>query len=101
MDIIDIGIYAAYILIVLCALSAIIIPLIQSLDDPKSLAKSGMGIAGLIIIFFIGYALADENAVGTTSSTSKYVGAGLITTYVFFFGAIIGIVYTEFSKILK
>jgi hypothetical protein len=101
MDIIDIGIYASYVLIVLCALSAIVIPLIQSLDDPKSLVKSGIGVVGLVVIFFIGYALADGETPGTTESTSKYVGAGLFTTYAFFFGAIIGIIYTELSKIIR
>ena len=86
---------------VICDQEMILIPLIQSFDDPKSLIKSGMGVAGLVVIFFISYAMADGNAPSTTESTSKFVGAGLITAYIAFFGAIIGIVYTEVSKMLN
>lgn len=101
MDFIDIGLYASYALIAFCAIAAIGIPLVQSFGDPKSLIKSGIGVAFLVVVFFVSYAIADDSAVGTTATTSKFVGAGLITTYVFFFGAIIGIVYTEISKMLS
>ncbi len=98
---IDIGIYAAYLLIILCAASSIIMPLVQSFGDPKSLVKAGLGVAALVVVFVIGYVIADPNAEGTTASTSKFVGAGIITTYVAFAGAIVGILYTEIAKILK
>jgi uncharacterized membrane protein YvlD (DUF360 family) len=101
MNIIDIGLIGSYILIVLCALAAIIIPLIQSFSDPKSLIKSGLATVVMVVVFFICYALADGNAEGTDETTSKYVGAGILTTYVFFFVAIGGIVYSEISKMLK
>ena len=60
-----------------------------------------VGVGVLVVVFFIGYAMADPNSPDTTASTSKYVGAGLITTYVCFFAAIIGIAYTEITKIIK
>lgn len=101
MDFIDIGLYAGYALVGLCALAAIVIPLVQSFDDPKKLVKSGIGVAALVVIFFISYAMADGSTAETTETTSKMVGAGLFTTYVFFFGAIVGIVYTEISKIIN
>ena len=100
MDFIDIGLFASYALIGLCTIIAIGMPLIQSLGDPKSLIKSGIGVAVLVVVFFIAYLMADDMATGTTATTSKMVGAGLITTYVFFFAAILGILYTEVSKIL-
>ncbi|MDH5608592.1 MAG: hypothetical protein OEY56_03865 [Cyclobacteriaceae bacterium] len=99
--IIDIGLYASYILIALCALAAVLIPLIQSFDNPKSLVKSAIGIGFLLVVFFIGYIMADGSSEVVSESTSKYVGAGLFTTYIFFFAAIIGIVYTEIAKIIK
>jgi hypothetical protein len=101
MDFIDIGLYAGYALVGLCALAAILIPLVQSFDDPKKLVKSGIGVAALVVVFLISYAMADDSAEGATATASKMVGAGLFTTYVFFFGAIIGILYTEVSKILS
>ncbi|MBV6645677.1 MAG: hypothetical protein KI790_09525 [Cyclobacteriaceae bacterium] len=101
MDFIDIGIVAGYILIVLCAVAAVGIPLIKSFSDPKSLVKSGIGIGVLLVVFLLSYALADGGMAGTTSGTSKMVGAGIITTYFIFFGAIGGIIYTEISKMVK
>ncbi len=101
MDIIDIGIFASYILIALCALAAIVMPLIQSFDEPSTLIKSAVGVGSLVVVFFICYAIADGSAEGATESTSKYVGAGIMTTYVCFFAAIVGIVYTEISKIIS
>lgn len=101
MDIIDIGLYAGYILIVLCALAAVVIPLVQSFGDPKSLVKSAIGLGALLVIFFVSYALAGSDTPGATASTSKLVGAGIITMYLLFLGALAGIVYTEITKLIK
>jgi predicted cobalt transporter CbtA len=102
MDFVDIGLFASYLLIALCALAAIGIPLVQSMDNPKTLIKSGVGVALLVIVFLISYAFSDGTATAeVTAGAAKMVGAALVTTYVFFFGAILGIVYTEVSKILS
>jgi len=101
MSLIDVGLYAGYLLVGLCTLIAVVMPLIQSFDDPKSLTKSAIGVVAIVVIFGVGYALSDANAPGTTAATSKFVGAGLISTYIFFGGAILGIIYTEISKIIK
>ncbi len=98
---IDLGLIAGYVLVGLCALAAVVMPLIQSLSDPKSLVKSGIGVGALVVIFLITYAMADGNSEGTTEGTSKMVGAGLLTMYVFVFLALAGIVYTEISKLIK
>lgn len=101
MDIIDVGLIVSYILVVLCTLAAVIIPLIQSFGDPKSLLKSGIGVAAIVVVFLISYVIADPNTPGTSETTSKMVGAGIISMYVFFMVALVGIVYTEISKIIK
>ncbi|MFY0606130.1 MAG: hypothetical protein JXR10_05410 [Cyclobacteriaceae bacterium] len=101
MDIIDVGLYVSYLLIVLCALAAVIIPLAQSLGDPQSLVKSGIGLGALVVIFFISYAVASGESDATTESTAKLVGGGIISMYVLFAIAILGIVYTEISKAIK
>ena len=98
---VDLGLITGYILVGLCALTGIVMPLIQSLSDPKSLIKSGVGFGALILVFLITYAMADGSAEGTTEGTSKAVGAGLITMYIAVFVAIGGIVYTEISKLIK
>ncbi len=101
MDIIDVGLFLSYVLIVLSALAAILIPLAQSFGDPQSLVKSGIGLGILVVVFLIGYIAADSSSAGTTEATSKLVGAGIISMYIFFFLAVIGIVYTEISKLIK
>ena len=101
MDWVDIGIYASYVLIGVCALAAVALPLIKTTGDTKGMIKGGIGVGAIIIVFFIGYAVASGSSEGTTYTTSKYVGAGIITTYVCFFGAIGGIVYTEIIKLFK
>jgi hypothetical protein len=101
MDLIDVGLFGSYVLILVCAIAAIGIPLVQAAGDPKSLVKSAVGVGTLLVVFLIGYLLADGNAKGATESTSKLVGAGIISMYVLFFGAIIGIVITEVTKMIK
>lgn len=102
MDFVDIGLYVSYLLVGLCALAAIAIPLVQSFDDPKKLIKSGIGVAALAVVFLISFGVSSGVAEGdVTATTSRMVGAGIMTTYIFFFGAIIGIVYTEISKIIS
>lgn len=98
---VDIGLIVAYVLIVLCALSAILIPLVQSFGDPKSLIKSGIGLGAVLVVFLIGFALADNDSEGTTEATSKLVGAGIISMYIFILLALLGIAYTEISNIFK
>jgi hypothetical protein len=100
MDFIDIGLIGSYILIGLCTLAATLIPLYQSFGDPKTLLKSGIGIGIMMVVFLFGYLLADGSS-GVDEATSKFVGAGIITTYAFFFLAIAGIIYTEVSKIFS
>lgn len=100
MDIIDVGIIGSYILIGLCALAAVVMPLIQSFSDPKSLIKSAAGVGAIVVVFFISYVIADGSSDAVAESTSKRVGAGIITTYIAFFVAIGGIIYTEVSKLL-
>ena len=101
MDFIDIGLISSYALIGLCTLAALLIPLYQSFGDPKTLLKSGIGVGIMLIIFIFSYFFADGSSAGVDESTSRIVGAGIFTTYTFFFLAIAGIIYTEISKIFS
>lgn len=107
MELIDIGLYVAYLLLGLGVLAAIILPLINSLSQPKSLMKAGIGVAVIAVLFIIGYAVADSGitakytTLGVGEGTSKFVGGALITMYILFIIAIIGIVITELNKAIK
>ncbi|MEQ8714653.1 MAG: hypothetical protein RIC80_16655 [Cyclobacteriaceae bacterium] len=107
MDTIDIALYAAYILTIIAAVASIVLPLIQSLGDPASLAKSGVGLVALVVVFGIGYALSGSEVLpsyvefGVDASLSKFIGGSLTMMYILTIGAIVGIVFTELSKAIK
>lgn len=109
MDTTDIFLYAGYLLIIIGAVLAIVMPLIQSLGDPKSLLKTVIGVVIIGALFGIAYSTA-ESEVATkytldpfniTPIGAKMVGGVLITVYALFILAIVGIVITEITKIVK
>jgi hypothetical protein len=102
--IVNYGIPAAFILLALAALAAILLPLINSINNPRSLLKSAIGIAALVVIFLIGWSLstAEMNAqFNVTESTSKVIGGALTTMYILFGLAILGIILSEINKIVQ
>jgi len=104
---VDILLYLAYGLTIVCAGAAIVLPLIQAFGDPASLMKSGIGVGGLLVVFLISWAIAGNEVilaytnVGIDSGLSKFVGGSLTMMYLLSAIAIGGIVYTEISKAIK
>jgi type III secretory pathway component EscS len=107
MDSFDIFLYLAYTLVIVAAVAAILLPLISSIGNPQSLLKSGLGILAIIACYFLAYALSGSEVTLEYSKfdvgpeLSKIVGGTLIMAYLLLGGAILGIVFTEFSKIIK
>jgi hypothetical protein len=109
MDTTDIFLYAGYLLTAIGVILAIIMPLIKSLDDPKSLLGTVLGFLLVAGLFFIAYSIADSDVsakfaaepYNISSTVSKAVGGMLITVYALFCIAIAGIVLTEITKIVK
>ncbi|MEQ8928071.1 MAG: hypothetical protein RLO81_19795 [Fulvivirga sp.] len=106
-NIIDIMLYVSYLMFLVSAVGAIVLPIVKSLDNPKSLVKPAGALVGIVILFLICYAIAGDGlnarliAAGATSGVSKFVGGGLITMYVLFIAALVGIVFTEINKATK
>ena len=106
--IVNVGIIIAYILIVIGVVSAIVFPLINAISQPELLVKSGIGVVAILIVFGIGYAISDSGLTTKfiqsgvdTEGLSKMIGGALTMVYLLMGVAIIGIVYTEFSKAFK
>lgn len=98
------GIPAAFILLVIASLAAIILPLINSFSNPRALLKSAIGIAVLAVIFLIGWSMSTPEVYaqfGVTEGTSKIIGGALITMYILFAIALVGIVASEIYKIVQ
>jgi hypothetical protein len=109
MDSIDIFLYVADILVIVGVILAVVMPLVKSFDDPKSLLKTAMAIVALVVLFFIAYSISDGDVApkfaaepfNLTESMSKFVGGSLILTYVMTIVALAGIVITEITKAIK
>ncbi|WP_109829250.1 hypothetical protein [Reichenbachiella versicolor] len=107
MDSIDVALYISYALTILAGIAAIAFPLFNSFGDPKSLTKSAAGLGALLVVFGIGWALAGAEVTesyiefGVDAGLSKFIGGLLTMMYILTGIAIVGIVYTEVSKIIK
>ena len=114
---IDIMLYGAYLLLAVAAVSAVFMNLANSLKNPKSLIKSGIGIVVLGLIFFIGYSSApaelDRLAVvafeandmdpqaASTLQVYRLVGGAMTTTLVLIVLAVVGLIYSSVARIFK
>ena len=107
MDSFDILLYLGYTLVIISALAAVLLPLVNSLGNPKSLLKSGMGVIAIVIIYFIAYALSGAEVTqayaerGVGPELSKAVGGTLIMAYILLGISVLGILFTELNKIFK
>ena len=102
------GLYAAYILIGIAILAAIVLPLIQSFSNPRALLGALVGVVAIAILFFIGYSIAGNEVTPlyirnnvTSEVTSKMIGGALITMYILIILTIISIIVSEVTKLFN
>ncbi|WP_323757642.1 hypothetical protein [Roseivirga sp.] len=116
-QLINLGLYASYILLAVATIAAIVMNLINSLGNPKSLIKSGIGIVVLGLVFFIGYSMApaeidlvsqkafDANNIdpsaASTLTTYKLIGGAMTTTLVLLIVAVVGLVYSSIARVVR
>lgn len=109
MDTYDIMLYATYALAIIGTASAIVLPLLKSMDDPKGLLKSAAGVLGLAVLFFIAYSISGNEVApkyegapfNLTPGMSQTIGGLLIATYVLSVITILSIVVSELFKAAK
>ena len=107
MDSFDIILYLGYALVIFAFVAAVLLPLISAIGNPRSLLKSGIGVLFIVVLYFIAYAFSGSEVTqeyakfNVGPEWSKTVGGTLIMAYFLLGFAIIGIVFTEFNKILK
>lgn len=106
--VVNVGIIAAYVLIGIGLVLVIVFPIIQAADNPKSLAKAGVGLLVIAIFFGLGYVLSDGDLTSKylqsgveTEGLSQAIGGMLKMVYLLMGVAAIAIVYTEFHKAVK
>lgn len=109
MDTYDIMLYVGYALVGLGVVLSILLPLIKSLDDPKSLLKTGLGVVGILVLFFISYSISGNEVLpkfegepfNLTPGMSQLVGGLMITTYILAIITVLSILVTELTKAVK
>lgn len=107
MDLIDFGMYAAYLFFGVGLIAAVVLPLISALKSPAGMVKSLIAIGGLVVLFFVSYSIAGGNvsakaaSLGITETSSKLIGAGITLFFVVFVVAALGIVVSEINKAIK
>jgi hypothetical protein len=109
MDTYDILLYGSYALVGIGAVVSVLMPLFKSLDNPKSLLKTGLGIVLILVLFFVCYSISgnevlpkfESDPFNLTPAMSQMVGGLMITTYVLTIVALVGIVVTEINKAIK
>lgn len=109
MDTYDILLYGSYALVGIGAVVSVLMPLFKSLDNPKSLLKTGLGIVLILVLFFVCYSISSNEVLpkfesdpfNLTPAMSQMVGGLMITTYVLTIVALVGIVVTELNKAIK
>ncbi|MFH1122016.1 MAG: hypothetical protein V1775_19520 [Bacteroidota bacterium] len=106
-SLINIGLIVTYILIAVTVAGAVIFPIIHTLGDLKK-AKGGLiGVALILVIFLISYAVSPAESgpfyekFDISPNFSKVIGGGLIATYIFTIAVLLSIGYSQVSKWIK
>jgi hypothetical protein len=103
---INTGLIVTYILLGIAALAAILFSIFHLVLNFKKAKTALFGILFLLVIFFIGYALATSEvypnvAVPVGAAASKIIGGGIITTMMLIGLAFIAAVFNEVSKLFR
>ena len=61
--VINIGLYLSYVLLGFAILSAIVLPLINSLDDTSALIKAGIGVGIITVLYGISWAISGNEVI--------------------------------------
>lgn len=95
-------------LLIIVALVATVIGFLMSIiTDPKSAVTVLVTMVGLVVLFFIGYSMADSSVSakavekGVDASLSQYIGGVLNLTYYLFAISVVAIVIDAVQRVIK
>lgn len=103
----DVGLPIGYVLLVLGVVVAVAFAVLSVLSDAKGAKTSVIGVVSILVIFLIGYSMADDSIVGfekygVTPSSSKFIGAIIHTGFILFvLGIIAGVVGQIYTMIKR
>lgn len=98
----------SFVMICITILTAIVMPLVGIAQNPKSAARSMLGLAILLVVFLVSYLLASTDpitlpsgAVLSSPGSLIFSDIALYSTYITFAAVILSIVGSEIYKIFK
>ena len=104
----DAVLYWSYCLLGATVLGVVIFPMINLVKNPKGALRSLFGLALLIVVLLIGFALSSAEPVVTAANhvfdnvlELRLSDVGLYTAYIVFAASIITIVVTEIVKVIR
>ena len=106
---IEIGLWTFYALMAAALVAFVYFAVLQMIDDPKRAKTTLIGVVGALVIFAIAMILSSGTDIsdivlektGTSHGVSRWIGAGLITTYFCFGGAIVSLIAIEVMRPFK
>jgi hypothetical protein len=105
---IDFGLNAGYILLAIAAVLSLLFPIIHLVRNPKQAGTSLMGLGIVAVIFLIAYGVSSgeillqhKDDITVTSSLSRWVGAGIITMYIFVGLAFLSFIASEIKTLFN
>jgi len=97
-----------YVLFVVALIGALLVgPVLGFMNNPKGFMRSLIAVAAIVIVFVVGYAMASDAVkinyakFGVDGGLSKLIDGSIITTYILFGVAVVGIIYSEVAKIFR
>lgn len=104
----DTMLWWGYILVLLSAAMALIMPLFGIAQDPKKAVKSLLGLGLLVVIFLVSYGMASDAPIKLASgktfdNTSQLIfsDTSLYAMYIMFGCVVLSLVVTEIYKAVK
>lgn len=98
----------SFALIIITAAVAILMPIVGIVQNPKNSTKSLLGLAIIVVVFLVAYAMSSEEPIKVASGKMldnawelKFSDTALYATYFAFAGVIISIVFGEIYKLFK
>jgi hypothetical protein len=99
----------AYILLIITLVLAVVFQLLSMFNSVKALKRAGIVLGIAAVFIFISYQLADDTILNliqysgpdNVPTTLKWVGTGLIFTYILGILAILSIFYTAIANIFR
>ena len=91
----------------LALIASIGMPIFTTIKHPQGLVKPLIGVVGLVIIFGLSYAVSGSEltaktaSLGVNESSSKLIGAGMITFYFFLISSTVLAIYSLIKDIIQ